>query len=337
MSDRGIKSNPQALLSVSLAIVLLWVSLPALAASHYTIMEVRDQAAIGWHQSYKAYGREIMVDVDAEVPDVSAAPILKCFFPAFTPSFPGDDPLYVDMRQPWTMDDLGYFSVLHGENQSGATGWAIVDGQQITAKPYHIYYEGFEPDGVYPPGNDITFAEIAATLTQALANIGLDPDIIDPYRPESMNTHAYYGQTKSKFLSSGWGALQYNIRLRGIPALGALADAYPADGGVYGHIGFSLRSTAFYNFGGWLFEESGALADDVPLAGFEPAIRAFEKEIEAGRLCQVFALRYVRCPRLQLQNGSEQPKPTLLRHAGLDGGLPVDGEHQEEDRAHRTG
>ena len=50
------------------------------AQEYYTIDQLREQAAEGWHEIYEAYGREIVADIDITVPDVEQVPVEKLEF-----------------------------------------------------------------------------------------------------------------------------------------------------------------------------------------------------------------------------------------------------------------
>ena len=50
----------------------------ASAQEYYTLPEVREQAAGGWHKTYTdKYGRESVVDIDVEVFGEDVAPVIR--------------------------------------------------------------------------------------------------------------------------------------------------------------------------------------------------------------------------------------------------------------------
>ena len=50
------------------------------AQEYYTIDQLREQAAEGWHNVYEAYGRKIVADIDITIPDVEQVPVKKLEF-----------------------------------------------------------------------------------------------------------------------------------------------------------------------------------------------------------------------------------------------------------------
>ena len=58
----------------------IFVSLSAngFAQKYYTLPEIKEQAKEGWHETYTdKYGREIQVDIDADVFGEQTAPLIK--------------------------------------------------------------------------------------------------------------------------------------------------------------------------------------------------------------------------------------------------------------------
>ena len=53
-------------------------------AGYYTLPEIGEQAKDGWHETYTdRYGREIQVDIDADVFGEQTAPLIKAGFPQY--------------------------------------------------------------------------------------------------------------------------------------------------------------------------------------------------------------------------------------------------------------
>ena len=71
--------------AAALGCALLLCGGRALAEEFYTINEVRQQAAAGWHETYEAYGRTIVADVEPEIPNATQIPIEKLEFARMTP------------------------------------------------------------------------------------------------------------------------------------------------------------------------------------------------------------------------------------------------------------
>ena len=71
--------------AAALGCALLLCGGRALAEEFYTINEVRQQAAAGWHETYEAYRRTIVADVEPEIPNATQIPIEKLEFARMTP------------------------------------------------------------------------------------------------------------------------------------------------------------------------------------------------------------------------------------------------------------
>ena len=77
----------------------------AAAQEYYTLPEIREQAKDGWHETYTdRYGREIQVDIDADVFGEQTAPLIKA-------GFPQHDIYYADKNCP-------YNTVSNGKEQA---------------------------------------------------------------------------------------------------------------------------------------------------------------------------------------------------------------------------
>ena len=64
----------------------IFVSLSAngFAQKYYSLPEIKEQAKEGWHETYTdKYGREIQVDIDADVFGEQTAPLIKAGFPQY--------------------------------------------------------------------------------------------------------------------------------------------------------------------------------------------------------------------------------------------------------------
>lgn len=64
------------LIVVTLLLLVLCIGASA-AETCFTLPDIREQAKQGWHQTYTAHGREVVVDIEIVVPDASRFPVLK--------------------------------------------------------------------------------------------------------------------------------------------------------------------------------------------------------------------------------------------------------------------
>ena len=63
--------------TIMLFTVLFLFAAVGCAQEYYTIDQLREQAAEGWHNVYEAYGRKIVADIDITIPDVEQVPVEK--------------------------------------------------------------------------------------------------------------------------------------------------------------------------------------------------------------------------------------------------------------------
>ena len=71
-------------ITILLALLLALVCTAASAQEYYTLPEIREQAAAGWHETYTdKYGRQTAVDIDIQVFGDEKAPVLKIGLPDY--------------------------------------------------------------------------------------------------------------------------------------------------------------------------------------------------------------------------------------------------------------
>lgn len=267
------------------------------------LAQLREQAQAGWEGSYQVKGRTITVKVEAIIPKAHQVPILVLGAMGEQPKTPegsgwSTDPMRKD-------DPLGFVFTYNntGDAKSEPAGYVNIDGEKHSAKPYRMDYGGFESEGRYLPGNDLTLLEISELALASFQKAGVSPENIELPLPRDILTHAYYNQDKSGFIAPGWGALRFKQKLHGIPVTTPLYQAFAMDN----HIAFNqpptpsgpttdftmvIRSKDLFWIGGTPLKELEVLAQDVPLAGFQQVIASLEKEILSGRLQKVFDLEF---------------------------------------------
>lgn len=65
-------------ITILFALLLALACTPASAQEYYTLPEIREQAAQGWHETYTdKYGRQTTVDIDVQVFGDEKAPVMK--------------------------------------------------------------------------------------------------------------------------------------------------------------------------------------------------------------------------------------------------------------------
>lgn len=125
-----------------LALLLASLASAATAQDYFTLPEIREQAANGWHQTYTdKYGRTRQVDVDIDVFGEDAAPVLKACWGT----------KYFDVEGP------------AGEPRAAIKEANRVKKTGISTYPYEdVPFMKVNPDEAYGReyGNDLTLREV---------------------------------------------------------------------------------------------------------------------------------------------------------------------------------
>lgn len=288
----------------SIAILTLFsalvISTSSLAAEYFTMDEVRQQAVTGWHKTYSAYGREIVVNVDAMVPDVQSVPVSKCKYSDHMSNITEESGLKLEYNYP----DI--FAV----SSTMLTDEIMV--QNVSKKlglPFSIttYYPPIDLDKLYFSGYSLTLREICLRFRDVLALAGIDPDIIDMESPYLLTVNDYYNAEKGEDVVPSYGWASFYQIMNGMPILGGLGEAYeqmPLHG-TYADLGFILSHENFF-VSAHTITEIERLADDIPLSSFSKVISSFEKEIEVGRIRKVYDLNFGYAVCSAIENGGAQ-------------------------------
>lgn len=307
---------------------------PALASAEYSsIADIRDQVEeMGrWQKTYEAHGRTIEVDIPVIVPEAESMPIVEvspwtgqevveakqlqlsadqtnagsfCFFDdsailahlnqanegtaRVSILNPGGGSVYdaffqVSYRDPFDrrMDDWTYSSKCFYPYEISAEDTfaqdnplSLADAQDVLARLLAYYYPAsdaaFEAErieirgrvtpkkGEYPSGTyNLNFRQMAEGIPIYL-DIG------------------------SKALTTGEAKISPEVFKR----------CFRAD---LRNNHFEIMDSASFSYNGVLLKETGVREEDVPLASLDTVIGAVEKEIEAGRVRSVYALRLGYC------------------------------------------
>jgi len=264
---------------IAVLLALLLVQLCAAAAhaqEYYTLPEIREQAAKGWHETYTdKYGRTVKVDIDIDVFGGDKAPVVKT-----------DVPEFVEYR---------YYA---GYPYESVTDVARKGGKRT--HPYCTWGEEVDLDTAYGAeyGNDLTVREAYDFLAGHLEEHGqgytVDDFILNP--PE--NFEVVY----SRLVATGGVHVPalYNIvfwqQMHGLPILAGAEEGFREPGSR------SYDPRLFFQMRNWDEKEQSillrplremeTLAEDIPLCSVEQAIRSIEGWIENGYVQHVTALRF---------------------------------------------
>jgi len=258
------------------ALLLTLVCAAGQAQDYYTLPEVREQAAQGWHETYTdKYGREIAVDIDIDVFGGDKAPVIRT-----------DVPEFVEYR---------YYA---GYPYGSVTDVARKGGKRT--HPYWTRGEEVDLDTAYGAayGNDLTVREAYDFLARHLEEHGqgytVDDFILNP--PEEFEV------VYSRLVATGGVHVPalYNIQfwqqMHGLPILAGAEEGYkePGSRSYYPHLSFQMRNGDEKEQSIVLvpLREVETLAEDVPLCGVDAVIDSIEGWIEDGYVQHVTALRF---------------------------------------------
>lgn len=257
----------------ALAALLLMLScVAACAQEYYTLPEIREQAAEGWHETYTdKYGRMRQVDIDIEVFGEDKAPVLKVGIP-----------------------DYGSYTYLQNNPYLSVTNVRKKGGQRTIL--YDWSGKEVDLDTAYGEayGNDLTLREAYHFIGEQLEEqgISLDGFVLDKPRTFQMlcNTSQSTGETLSPAFYSIWCW----PKLRGLPLLahvmrGFLKPGWPDH---VPEMSFKMRNEDEYTIYVYTFVEQERLAEDIPLCSLQNVLKSVVREIEKGHIQSVSSLRF---------------------------------------------
>ena len=245
----------------------------ALAQDYYTLPEIREQAKDGWHETYTdRYGREIQVDIDADVFGEQTAPLIKAGFPQYN--------IY-DVVQ-----NCPYDTVSNVKRKGG--------------KRTHIYRSyGTEVDLDKPYGadygNDLTLNEMYSFVKRLLTDQGIPCDIFLYERPRFFDVLCNIQQSTGEVKATAFYLVRLYEQFYGIPVLTRKIASFNTKRGwpdYEPNISFQMRNenefTAMVN----VLEEQEIIAEDIPLCSFETIKENIQSEIINGHIRKVFSIRF---------------------------------------------
>ncbi len=259
-----------------LALLLAALASAAAAQEYYTLPEIREQAAQGWHQTYTdKYGRTRQVDVDIDVFGEDAAPVVKACWGTkyFNLSGPAGNPL--DLVAAARNKNKGTETYLY-EN----TSYMKVNLDQK-------YAEGYE--------NDLTLREVYDFCEEVMQGQGLS--LYQDYMWEQ----PYWFWVEYSADNKTGGVLipaVYYIRLCqkefGLPILTHVGHSFEHTQVAFDSpfVSFTMQSRDAQSCVGEVFDVAEVLAEDIPLCSVETAIEGARAFIENGWVHDVTGLHF---------------------------------------------
>ena len=253
-------------------LLLVLACTAASAQEYYTLPEIREQAARGWHETYTdKYGRETTVDIDIQVFGGETAPVLKVGFPE-----------YVEYR----LTNNNPYTTVEGVKRKG--GWRT-----------HAYRTFGEPADLDTPygadyGCDLTLREVYAFLGEVLEREGIDAGDYLYECPELLDVLYNRSQSTGETITPAFYVVDLWPKLHDLPILEHAMASFEKPGwpDYAPRLSFMMSNRDSYQlYIGTLIEQE-MLSEDIPLCSLEQVIAGLEKEIEAGHIQRVLSLNF---------------------------------------------
>ena len=256
-------------IAMLLALIMLCACTAASAQEYYTLPEIREQAAAGWHETYTdKYGRTIEVDIDIDVFGADKAPVITADVPEFVE---------------YTYD--------HGSPYDTVVDVKRKGGKRTHA--YRTYGKEINLDQAYGAqyGNEMTPREAYDLLKVLFEEHGqgyLANDFM-------LNPPASFDVVYSKNVSTGGvhRPALYSFELwqqmNGLPIIINSETGFerPKTRSYLPRVYYDVSSEDEYKFFIQPLNPLETLAEDIPLCSVERVIQSIEKEIESGRIQKV--------------------------------------------------
>lgn len=257
-----------------IACLLLGLPLCAAAQEYYTLPEIREQAAQGWHETYTdKYGRIRQVDIDIEVFGEETAPVIEaCWGEPESFDFVENEPR-AEIKEA-RIKRNGVSTYLYYEVRG-----MKVDLDQQYAADY---------------GNDMTLREVYDFLKELLQAQGVKQEYCWE-EPSSFGVLYSVHQNTGELLVPALYSVKLWQMEFGLPILASAADSFRLgiDGPVISpRLGFDMSNRYSYSGHGNALDVADILAEDIPLCSVEKVIEGARKMIEDGYIQQVHALRF---------------------------------------------
>jgi len=248
----------------------------AMAQDYYTLPEIREQAAQGWHETYTdKYGRTRQVDVDIEVFGEENAPVVKACW---------SDPQRCEFVGP------------EGDTRDPIIE-ARVKGKGVSIEPYELV-RGMRLDlnreYAAEYGNDMTMGEVYDFFDGLLKEQGIDQEYVRE-RPYRFSILYSARKDTGEILIPALYSVELWQKVFGLPILTNVAWSYRwhVNGPVITpSLFFDMRSPTAYLGATTLFDVDEVLAEDIPLCSVDKVIEGARGLIEDGYVHEVLSLRF---------------------------------------------
>lgn len=262
-------------ITILLALLLALVCAAASAQEYYTLPEIREQAAQGWHETYTdKYGRTRTVDIDIEVFGEETAPVIKACWG--TP-------------QEYRFDGKPTRDAIIEASRKKKNGVSIYPYEAVRGMK-----ADFDRKYAEDYGNDLTLGEVYAFIEELLQKNGIDQEYTWD-RPYEFNILYSAKRDTGDVLVPALYHIKLWAEEFGLPVLAHVGRSFEKDisGPIISpRLWFDVRDQDTYSVVGYDFDVDEILAEDIPLCSIDKVMEGARKMIEEGYVQQVLSLRF---------------------------------------------
>lgn len=258
-------------------LISLWTV--SIAQEYFTLPEIREQSAKGWHETYTdKYGRKTVVDIDVEVYGEETAPVLKVGWGKYG-KFADDNAFKLEKNHP--VDRL-----MEAKKRGGKSTYIYEWVKNMKVNLNEPYGENYE--------NDLSLQEVYQFAAEKLKEHGMPVYDYLYEMPEKFSVvYSINPRTNNVLVPAFYEVLLY-MKKRGLPIFNNAADSYAnAPSPWYdANMCIVMLNQNEYVIYEPVFEEEDILSEDIPLCSLEKIIQSIEQKIQSGHIQNVVALRF---------------------------------------------
>ena len=265
-------------ITLLLALLLALFCTAASAQEYYTLPEIREQAAKGWHETYTdKYGRTRSVDIDIDVFGDETAPILRaCWGDPSKKRFWGGD-------EEWgPLEDVS----VAVNKREGVEIYLYEDVSGMKVDFDRKYAEAY--------GNDLTLREAYTILEERLLEQDIDQEYLFEQPCRFNLLYCQNKKTGEMLVPPTYYLWLWPVEYS-LPVLSHVASSFRRD--IYGpfdspKLYYNINNHNSYYCSTSDIEIQEILADDIPLCSVEKVTEGARNMIEEGYIYQVLSLRF---------------------------------------------
>lgn len=270
-------------ITILLALLLALVCTAAFAQEYYTLPEIREQAAQGWHETYTdKYGRETEVDINVQVFGEDAAPVVK-----IKPSR-----LVIDSER---LEEGAVFTDKTVYRNNPADDVFGARSGQVTMIVYHSFGDPIDMDKIYGEeyGAPLTMQQLKERASKVMADqeISLDNFLFD--QPKEFSVRCKMKAKTQEVIAPAAYLVHFWQTMYGLPIFESINRAYerPSWPEFAPQLQITMRNDDEYSITLWAVEETELLAQDIPLCSFEKIRSGIEEKIASGHIQKLYSVR----------------------------------------------